>query len=77
MTLEETMTAKAKASPWTGKTRFEGSKGAECWLAPDDVETVTAIDTRYGPRLLCVMKDSGRSVWLADTPTARESLKLG
>lgn len=74
MTLEETMTA--KSTPFAGKTRFEGSKGAECWLSPDDVETVTAIDTRYGPRLLCIMKGSGRNVWLTDSPVAREALKL-
>lgn len=46
------------------------------WINPDDVDSVQAIATRYGPRLVCHMRDSGAEVWIVDTEEARRKLEL-
>lgn len=58
------------------KLPFEDGRSRTVWLDPAEVQTVRAINTKYGDRLLCGMRDSGVELWLADTPEAREKLRV-
>lgn len=56
------------------KLPFEDGRSRTVWLDPSEAQTVRAINTKYGDRLLIGMRDSGVELWLADTPEAREKL---
>lgn len=56
------------------KLPFEDGRSRPVWLDPNEAQTVRAINTKYGNRLLIGMRDSGVELWLDDTPEAREKL---
>jgi hypothetical protein len=66
----------ARAPKKLAFTTNTASGDSVTWLHPNDADSVQAISTRYGPRLVLSMRDSGKEVWLVDTDDARRKLGL-
>lgn len=58
------------------KMKLKDGRGRDVWFAPAEVQAVKSIPTKYGDRLLLVLRDSGSEIWLDDTPEARDMLEL-